>query len=176
MMHLRSQSTSLTSTTALASSGGRSTCSTSRGRGTLPPHNQSGPIATPITPSRMTKVTTRTEPTALSVSAPMSPNKYALLGDDNTTPATATVEAPPDPNPMDTTHGWDSFIGGLDDTTKGAMGFIDPILINYANFVGDELRAFHLESAQMMTQLKKLDDDTATDHDVVVKVINPLNF
>jgi len=50
------------------------------------------------------------------------------------------------------------------------MGVIDPVLITYVTFVGDELRAFHSESAQLLTRLKKLDEDMAYDHDVVVKV------
>jgi hypothetical protein len=56
------------------------------------------------------------------------------------------------------------------------MGVIDPILINYANFVGDELWAFHSESAQLLTRLKKLDDDMSYDHDAVVKVDQSLEF
>jgi hypothetical protein len=56
------------------------------------------------------------------------------------------------------------------------MGVIDPILINYANFVGDELRAFHRESAHLLTRLKKLDDDMSYDHDAVVKVDQSLEF
>jgi hypothetical protein len=76
----------------------------------------------------------------------------------------------------DVAHGWDSFVHGLDDTTKGAMGVIDPVLITYVTFVGDELRAFHSESAQLLTRLKKLDDDMAYDHDVVVKVDQSLKF
>jgi len=99
----------------------------------------------------MTTGTARTEPKASRVYAPMSPNTYALLGEDDRTTAIAAADNPPDPDPTDTTHGWDSFIHCLDDTTKGAMGVIDPILINYANFVGDELRAFHRESAQLLT-------------------------
>ena len=63
-----------------------------------------------------------------------------------------------------------------DDTTKGEMGFVDPILIDYANFVGDELHAFHLESAQLMARLQKLDDDMAKDHDAVGKLDHSLAF
>ena len=120
-MQLCSQASSLHSNTASASSGGRLTRSNSRGRGTLPPHHQSGHIATPITPSRMTTGTARTEPKASWVYAPMSPNTYALLGEDDRTTAIAAPDNPPDPDPTDTTHGWDSFIHCLDDTTKGAM-------------------------------------------------------
>jgi hypothetical protein len=76
----------------------------------------------------------------------------------------------------DVAHGWDLFVHGLDDTTKGEMGVIDPILINYANFVGDELRAFHHESAHLLMRLKKLDDDMSYDHDAVVKVDQSLEF
>ena len=70
----------------------------------------------------------------------------------------------------DVDHGWDSFVHGLDDNTKGDMGVIDPVLINYANFVANELRAFHSESAHLLTRLQKLDDDMAYDHEAVVKV------
>ena len=41
------------------------------------------------------------------------------------------------------------------------MGTVDDILINYANFVGDELRAFHLKAAQLMTRLNAIEDDMA---------------
>ena len=91
-------------------------------------------------------------------------------------PATATTGTTPDPAPADTSHGWDTYIASLDDTTKGEMGFVDPILIDYANFVGDELRAFHLESAQLMARLQKLDDDMAKDHDAVGKLDHSLAF
>jgi len=64
----------------------------------------------------------------------------------------------------------------LDDITKGEMGFINPILINYASFVGDELQAFHLESAQLMAHLQKLDDDMAKDRDAVGKLDHSLAF
>ncbi len=74
-MHLRSHSTSRNA--ASEGSGGRSTCSTSGGRGQLPPPDQLGPLATPITPSRTTAVTTRTETPASRVSAPTYPNAYA---------------------------------------------------------------------------------------------------
>ena len=76
----------------------------------------------------------------------------------------------------DVDHGWDSFVHGLDDNTKGDMGVIDPVLINYANFVGNELRAFHSESAHLLTRLQKLDDDMAYDHEAVVKVDHSLEF
>jgi len=82
----------------------------------------------------------------------------------------------PDPAPAATSHGWDTYIASLDDTTKGEMGFVDPILINYANFIGDELRAFHLESAQSMARLQKLDDDMAKDYDAVGKLDHSLAF
>ncbi len=73
-------------------------------------------------------------------------------------------------------HGWDLFVHGLDVTTKGELGVIDPILINYANFVGDELRVFHNESAHLLARLKILDDDMSYDHDAVVKVDQSLQF
>ncbi len=111
------------------------------------------------------------------MSAPTYPNAYAILGDDkDTPPAPAAVETPPDPTPTDKNHGWDSFIGCLDNTTKGEMGVVDPILVNYVNFVGDELRAFHVESNQLMTRLKKLDEDMAQDHDAIGKLNPSLEF
>ena len=133
----------------------------------------------PITPSRNATRMARARTPASRGSALTSPNSYAVLGEGDRSHDTATAEIPPGPptsTSTDVAHGWDSFIHCLDDTTKGAMGVIDPILINYANFVGDKLRAFHRESAQLLTRLKKVDDDMAYDHDLVVKVDQSLEF
>ncbi len=73
-------------------------------------------------------------------------------------------------------HGWDSFLGCMDDTTKREMGTVDDILINYTNFVGDELRAFHLESARLMTRVNAIEDNMAQDHDAVAKLDDTLIF
>jgi hypothetical protein len=102
--------------------------------------------------------TARARPPASRVSATTSPNSYAVLGEGDLSPDTENAETPPgnptstltdvahgSPTSTDVAHGWDLFVHGLDDTTKGELGVIDPILINYANFVGDELRAFHNE-------------------------------
>ena len=131
----------------------------------------------------------RARPLASRVSATTSPNSYAFLGEGDQSPDTENAETPPgnptstltdvahgSPTSTDVAHGWDLFVHGLDDTTKGEMGVIDPILINYANFVGDELRAFHNESAHLLARLKKLDDDMSYDHDAVVKVDQSLEF
>ena len=176
---LRSQTATLASTTTSASPGGPSTRSSSRGRGTLPPPPRLDSSATPITPSRTATGTTHARPPASRVSATTSPNSYAILGEEDRSPDTENADIPPG-NPTssstDVAHGWDLFVHGLDDTTKGEMGVIDPILINYANFVGDELRAFHRESAHLLTRLNKLDDDMSFDHDAVVKVDQSLEF
>jgi hypothetical protein len=176
---LRSQTATLASTTASASPGGPSTRSSSRGRGTLSPPPRSDSSATPITPSRTATGTARARTPASRVSATTSPNSYAILGEEDRSPDTEKADITPG-NPTlsstDVAHGWDLFVHGLDDTTKGDMGVIDPILIHYANFVGDELRAFHRDSAHLLTRLKKLDDDMSFDHDAVVKVDQSLEF
>ena len=134
---LWSQTASLASTTASSSSGGRSTRSLSRGRGTLLPPPRSDSSATPITLSRTATRTARVRTPASRVSATTSPNSYAVLGEGDRSPDTENAEIPPG-NPTSTStdvaHRWDLFVHGLDDTTKGAMGVIDPVLINYANF------------------------------------------
>jgi hypothetical protein len=107
-----------------------------------------------------------------------SPNSYATLGDDALSDDEALEKAddaalgiagklhPPDPQaPTTPTVGWDSFIDSLDDTTKQDMRMVDTILINYANFVGDELCAFHCESTMVMARLNKLEDAMADDRD-----------
>jgi hypothetical protein len=94
---LRSQTMSLASTTASESSGGQSTCSSSRGRGTLPPPPRSDHSATPITPSRNVTRTARARTPTSRVSAPTSPNSYAVLGEGDRSPDTATAEIPPGP-------------------------------------------------------------------------------
>ena len=77
---LRSRTATLASTLASASSGGQSTRSSSRERGTSPPPPRSDSSATPITPSRTATGTARARPPASRVSATTSPNSYAFSG------------------------------------------------------------------------------------------------
>ncbi len=84
---LRSQTATLASTTALASSGGQSMRSLSRGRGTLPPPPRSDSSATPITPSARTP--------ASRVSATTSPNSYAILGRETNRLIQRMLKLPP---------------------------------------------------------------------------------
>ncbi|MFM7240486.1 MAG: hypothetical protein ACKO3A_00005 [Opitutia bacterium] len=106
---------------------------------------------------------------------PTSTNAFVLLGDDDEkgkdddTEGTADASTPPRPPELrPTAHGWDSFLASLDAKNKGALGTVDELLINYANFAGKEFRTFDRESEKMMACLKAMEDRLDEDHDEVV--------
>ena len=100
---------------------------------------------------------------------PTSPYAFDILGDDNDKSDAADVSTLPRPPELrPTAHGWDSFLDSLSDKEKGELGAVDEILINYANFAGEEFRTFDRESERMMDRLKAMEARMDEDHDEVV--------
>ena len=154
---MRRRSQTLTSTPGTLGHGGRHVDP----RGVARPSGR----AASITPSRL-PAAERLEDTPLP---PTSPNAFAVLGDDDDNSEGAdlsTLPCPPTLRP--TAHGWDSFLDSLGNKEQGDLGTVDEILINYANFAGQEFRAFDRESERMLDRLSALEARMDEDHDEIV--------
>ena len=120
--------------------------------------------AASVTPSRLAAA--RLADTPLP---PTSPNAFAVLGDEDDTSVGADFSTLPRPSVLrPTAHGWDSFLDSLGDRKKGDLGTVDEILINYANFAGEEFRTFDRESEWMLHRLTAMEARMDEDHNEIV--------
>jgi len=99
-----------------------------------------------------------------------TPNPFSVLADEEVAPEGAIDVPPPrPPRPNAAAHGWDSFLDSLEDKVKDGLGTVDELLINYANFAGDEFRAFDRASARSDARLTALEARLEEDIDDILE-------
>ena len=135
--------------------------------------------AAAITPSRPKPTPHRATKRAPVAATPA--NHFSILAEDAGTTAPDLTDddggpvlgldlpPPSTPTPNASARGWDSFLDSLAATKRGEIGVVDDILINYANFAGDEFRTFDRASAKSDARIAALEARLDNDIDDILE-------